>query len=239
MPKNTIAANNGMKKMVADTSIGSTPRIHMMPPITVRTIKPSKSKIVRDVWYGTGARLRLVTALDRTGLMVAAPLSSGLESPLAMPIILRNKLAVAALVGVFLIPLSMSSLRGLTHVLVCQEPVETLFTVNLDREVPIVLSATQVDPDRTDLPCGGLDIDISAAALDERQVEMELTITNSTDQRWNGTVALSLQDETVAEVVTIPVAIGTVEAGSRNTEVVTVRVREGTHEFSGALLVGP
>lgn len=151
----------------------------------------------------------------------------------------RNQLAIAALLGIFLIPLGLSSLRGLTHVLTCEEEVATSFTVNLDGEVPVVLSATRLSPDDSSLLCRALDIDVAAAAIDDRQVELTFVVTNDTDTRWNGTVALDLTDAGLTDTVSLPITIGTVDAGSVATETVSVRVSEGTYEFSGLLLVGP
>lgn len=151
----------------------------------------------------------------------------------------RNQLAIAALLGIFLIPLGMSSLRGLTHVLTCEEEVATSFTVNLDGEVPVVLSATRLAVDQATLLCRALDIDVAAAALDDRQVELTFVVTNDTEIRWNGTVALDLSDAGLTESISLPITIGSVEAGSTSTETVSVRIREGTYEFSGTLLVGP
>lgn len=151
----------------------------------------------------------------------------------------RNQLAIAALLGIFLIPLGLSSLRGLTHVLTCEEEVATSFTVNLDGEVPVVLSATRLASDQASLLCRALDIDVAAAAVDDRQVELTFMVTNGTEIRWNGTVALDLTDAGLTESVSLPISIGAVNAGEVATETVLVRVREGTYEFSGTLLVGP
>ncbi|MGH2809124.1 MAG: hypothetical protein ACRDKT_17810, partial [Actinomycetota bacterium] len=46
-----------------------------------------------------------------------------------MPPILRSRLALVALMGAFLIPIGMSSLRGLTHVLSCKQEARQPFTV--------------------------------------------------------------------------------------------------------------
>lgn len=151
----------------------------------------------------------------------------------------RNQLAVVALLGIFLIPLGLSSLRGLTHVLTCEEDVATPFTVNLDGDVPVVLSATRLGPDDTGLLCGALVIDLAASSVDDREVELTFFVTNDTATRWNGTVALDLTDEALASTISLPISIGSVDAGSVATESVSVRVQEGTYEFSGTLLVGP
>lgn len=151
----------------------------------------------------------------------------------------RNQLAIAALLGIFLIPLGLSSLRGLTHVLTCEQDVATPFTVNLDGEVPVVLSATRIGAGESGLLCGALDIDVAAASIDDREVELTFVVTNDTASSWNGTVALELRDSALTEMISLPISIGSVEAGSQATQTVKVRIREGTYEFSGSLLIGP
>lgn len=151
----------------------------------------------------------------------------------------RNQLAVAALLGIFLIPLTVSSLRGLTHVLTCEEQVATQFTVNLDSEVPLVLSSTSLASDESGLLCGVLAIDVAATAVDDRQIEMTFVVSNQTSTQWNGTIALDLTDEALTDTISLPIRIGSIGAGSTASENVSVRIREGTYEFSGTLLVGP
>lgn len=56
-----------------------------------------------------------------------------------MPSILKSRIALVALIGVFLIPIMSSSLRGLTHVLTCEGSVETPFSVVVEEGTdPIV-----------------------------------------------------------------------------------------------------
>lgn len=153
--------------------------------------------------------------------------------------ILKNRVAIGALVLVFLIPVVSSSLRGLTHVLTCAEPVETPFTVNLDGPVPVVLSAAQLTAGEDPLLCGGLDIDVAATALEDRRIELEFTVANQTDARWYGTVALDLEDEQMMQTIAVPISIGSVAPDEIETQAVVVRIPEGTFEFNGSLLVGP
>lgn len=158
---------------------------------------------------------------------------------MALPMILKNRLAVAALVLVFLIPLGLSSLRGLTHVLTCSEPVATPFTVNLDGAVPVVLSATQITAGDDQLLCGGLSIDVAATALEDRQIELAFAVANETDARWYGTVALDLEDDSMMRSIAVPISMGSVAPDSTERQTVVVRIPEGTFEFTGSLLIGP
>jgi hypothetical protein len=68
------------------------------------------------------------------------------------PNILRSRVALVALLVIFLIPIGLSSLRGLTHILTCSEEVVTLSTVIFDEGSAMTLSLVAItddDPDST------------------------------------------------------------------------------------------
>jgi hypothetical protein len=151
-----------------------------------------------------------------------------------MPSILRSRVALAALVGVFLIPIITSSLRGLTHVLTCSEAVETPFTVVIEPgSDPIVLSARQIVAGETTELCGGLEVDLQARAVEGNRVALTLVIVNETTEPWRGTINLRL-DRT-----TIPVTIGRIPAGGEDAETVVLNLDDGESEIAGSLLIGP
>ena len=151
-----------------------------------------------------------------------------------MPPILRSRLALIALFGVFLIPIGLSSLRGLTHVLTCQADTETPFTVKIsDQGVATLLSSVTVERGREAGLCGGLAVNPSAESEGPGRVKMSLPIRNGTAFRWQGTVKLLFGN------TTIPVNIGAIDAGATATDEVRLRVDPGTHELNGSLLIGP
>ena len=161
------------------------------------------------------------------------------EAVTTMPVILRNQLALVALLGLFLIPLTQSSLRGLTHVLTCEEAVATPFTVDLDGSVPIVISAVQVTAGEDPRLCGALEVRIAARALEQSQLELTFTTENTSSHRWNGTVTVDLSDAGMEELVSVPISIGGLDAAQTRVESVTLRIPPGRYDLSGTLLVGP
>ena len=151
-----------------------------------------------------------------------------------MPPILKSRIALAALIGVFLIPIMSSSLRGLTHVLTCEGSVETPFSVVVEEGFdPIVLSATQLVAGEETGLCGGIDVDFRAFATGSNQVSLTLVIVNETDDPWRGTIDLELDQ------VRVPVSIGLVSAGTEESETITLNLNEGESEITGSLLLGP
>jgi len=156
-----------------------------------------------------------------------------------MPPLLRSRAALVALFVALLIPIGLSSLRGLTHVLTCSDEVETPFTVIFGDGDPIVLSsATLIAGDEPGL-CGGLEVEIQASTTDAEEAELTLVISNATEFPWRGTVNMELGDQGVMGTTLIPVNIGRVEVEATATELLLVRLGAGAHEFNGRLLIGP
>lgn len=151
-----------------------------------------------------------------------------------MPSILRSRVALALLLGAFLIPIGMSSLRGLTHLLTCDEAVATPFTLVVpERGDPTVVSSTTIERGQQGGLCGGLFVNPQARAEGSRKVAMTLPIENRTEFGWQGTVKLVLGS------VTIPVGIGEIAAGATESDTVHLELDPGSHEISGSLLIGP
>ena len=151
-----------------------------------------------------------------------------------MPSILRSRLALFALMGIFLIPIGTSSLRGLTHVLTCTEEVKQPFTLVVPPNgPPELLSSLRITRDVPDKLCGGLTMDPRVSSTPEDKVAFKLPIKNSTEYVWRGTVKLQL-DKT-----SIPVDIGEIAAGDTESDTVTFDLDEGTHEIDGSLQIGP
>lgn len=151
-----------------------------------------------------------------------------------VPSILRSRAALAVMLGAFLIPIGMSSLRGLTHVLTCDEEVTTPFTLIVpERGEPTVVSSSVIERGQESGLCGGLFVNPQAQAEGPRQVAMILPIENRTDFPWQGTVKLVLGD------ITVPVGIGEIPAGETESDTVHLDLDPGSHEISGSLLIGP
>lgn len=153
---------------------------------------------------------------------------------MSVPSILKSRIALAALVGVFLIPIVTSSLRGLTHVLTCSEQVETPFTVIVEQGIdPMVLSAARLTAGGEQVLCGGLDVNFRAGAVGENQVELTIVVSNETSDPWRGTIDLAL------DRARVPISIGLVAAEGEEAETVVLNLDEGESEIAGSLLIGP
>lgn len=151
-----------------------------------------------------------------------------------MPSGLRSRLALLALIGVFLIPIGMSSLRGLTHVLTCKESAETPFTlITPEGMEPQLLSSSRIEAGDSDYVCGGLSLNMGARADGPGRVSMVLPITNNSEYPWKGSVTL------VVGGTSIPASIGEIPAGETRQDVLELDLDPGTQEVNGSLLIGP
>lgn len=151
-----------------------------------------------------------------------------------MPSGLRSRLALLALIGVFLIPIGMSSLRGLTHVLTCKESAETPFTlITPEGMPPQLLSSSRIEVGDSAYVCGGLSLNMGARAEGPGRVSMVLPITNNSEYPWKGSVTL------VVGGTSIPASIGEIPAGETRQDVLDLELDPGTQEVNGSLLIGP
>jgi hypothetical protein len=142
------------------------------------------------------------------------------------------------MMGAFLIPIGTSSLRGLTHLLTCQENAKTPFTVVFEKgQEPTILSATgritaDSPPDDSQV-CGGLTLDLGVSEAAPGHVAVHVPITNNGKFEWRGTVALKVGG------ASIPVDIGSIKPGVTEKDTVTVTLKPGTTQLDGSLLIGP
>ena len=153
-----------------------------------------------------------------------------------MPPILRSRLALFALLGAFLIPIGMSSMRGLTHVLACEEQAKQPFTVVVNPVgEPEVLSSTRITRgnEKAERLCGGLTLDLEARTGGQGKVTLVVPVTNHTEFLWRGTVTL------VIGKTPIPVNIGEIPSGETAVDEVDLKLDPGTLEVNGSLLIGP
>ncbi len=138
------------------------------------------------------------------------------------------------LLGAFLIPIGTSSLRGLTHVLTCDDETEVPFTLVVPESGdPVIVSSNVIVRNEPEGVCGGLVLDMGVGPGRPGQVELRLPITNKTEFDWQGTVRIRLGDTVV------PVDIGEIKAGETGEDTVQVNVSPGEIEVNGSLLIGP
>jgi hypothetical protein len=143
-------------------------------------------------------------------------------------------LALIGLLGAFLIPIGVSSLRGLTHVVTCREATNVPFSVLLPPAgEPTVSSAATFTRDESTALCGGLNLDMQVGRIDANTLRITLPIRNGTRHTWQGTVKLQLGGTPV------PVRIGKVRAGQTREQTIKFNVDPGVHEINGSLLIGP
>ena len=157
-----------------------------------------------------------------------------------MPSALRAQVALIALLGVLLIPIGTSSLRGLTHVLTCQESAAAPFSIEVPADgLPFITSSSSLErnPDGS-VPdtsvCGGLTLDLQIGSAEEDRADVTLAITNGSEYGWRGSVQLKLDD------IDIPIDIGEIGSGETATDDFQLRLDEGsTYAIEGDLLIGP
>lgn len=151
-----------------------------------------------------------------------------------VPPSLRSRIALVVLLGAFLIPLGTSSLRGLTHVLSCEEAAEVPFTLLVpERGAPTIISSATIERGDESGLCGGLVLNLGAGPAGDGRIAVQLPITNNTAFNWRGTVQLRLGS------VTVPVEIGEIRAGETAVDTIEVNVDPGKVEVEGSLLIGP
>lgn len=151
-----------------------------------------------------------------------------------MPSLLRSRAAIAVLLGVFLIPIGLSSLRGLSHILTCQQEVASPFTVVVDEDgSAVVVSSTRVEASEETGVCGGLVVDLRARPGEPGRMTMTVELANRGEYPWIGTVDLALNGNS------FPVRIGRVAPGESEEDTIVFRLDPGSHEIGGLLLVGP
>ncbi|HEY7563345.1 MAG TPA: hypothetical protein VIA81_00295 [Acidimicrobiia bacterium] len=150
-----------------------------------------------------------------------------------MPFDLRVRLALVALFGVFLIPVMLSSLRGLTHVVSCRQEVAHPFEVEFGSgEEPLLVSSAVIS-ETTDPVCSSLAADLEVRSTGQNRLELTIPIANRGTGDWRGTVSLRVGG------TLIPIQIGLVPAGTTKSETIVLRLPDGTTGFEGSLLIGP
>lgn len=151
-----------------------------------------------------------------------------------VPALLRPRLAIFVLFGVFLIPVVLSSLRGLTHVVSCTREIARPFEVSVgDEDRPVITGSAVVEAGAEEQCGGALEVDVSVSARGPNEIAVTVPITNEGITPWRGTVRLRVGN------TVIPFQIGLVPAGETRSETIVLRLPDGTTGFSGSLLIGP
>ncbi len=137
------------------------------------------------------------------------------------------------LLGVFLIPIVLSSLRGLTHVVSCEAAIAQPFEVRFGSDGTPILTGSRLVEAGADPVCMNLRTDLSMREAGPNRLEVTVPIENRGGDPWQGTVSLEVGG------VLIPVQIGLVPPGQTRSETIVLRLPEGVTELDGELLIGP
>lgn len=145
-----------------------------------------------------------------------------------------SRVALMAMMGVFLIPVATSSLRGLTHVLACSAEASTPFSIVVNQDgPPTVLSSQVIERGDEPLICEGLRIDMGARDAGDGKVAVRFTIANSSDLPWRGTVQADLDGQKV------PLDLGLIQPGGSADDELVITAGDRDREVNGTLLIGP
>jgi hypothetical protein len=151
-----------------------------------------------------------------------------------MPAILQSRLALLAMIGALLIPVGMSTLGGLTHVLTCDQQTNTPLSLMVpNKGAPVLTTSTRISEGESTSLCGGLTLNMGARVRRTGDIALVLPISNESAFAWRGTVKLLLGK------TPIPVNIGEIGAGETASDTISVRLGPGTHQVTGSLLIGP
>ena len=126
-------------------------------------------------------------------------------------------------------------MRGLTHVLVCEDRFQQPFTMVVPPNgEPEILSSIRITKDpRSNEICGGLTIEPRARSAPDGRIAFTLPVKNNTDFLWRGTMSVELGG------TLIPIDVGEVGPGQTRSDTVRFELEEGEHEVDGSLSIGP
>lgn len=170
---------------------------------------------------------------------------------------LQQRFALVALVGVLLIPLLATNMRGLTHLLTCSEGVAQSFAISeIASGEPAVTSSTSLERGGEDevsvggdpsvalgsfdgLLCDALRVEVSARTDGPDTVLLTVRVTNDTSVPWSGTLGLAADGDAVSIGSGLNAELGRVEPGEEAQDTLELRVPPGQTELEGTLLLGP
>ena len=151
-----------------------------------------------------------------------------------MPALLRTRVVLLALFGVFLIPVVLSTVRGLTHVVSCTREIARPFEVAVgDDDRPVLAGSAVVEAGEAPQCGGALKANVEVSAKGPNEIAVTVPITNAGEAAWRGTVSLRVGN------TVIPFHVGLVPAGETRSETIVLRLPDGTTGFTGSLLLGP
>jgi hypothetical protein len=152
-----------------------------------------------------------------------------------VPASARGRLGLLAVLVVFLIPIGISWLGGLTQIVTCDQVARSTLAVDVQRNSggPIVLGSTSVARNSKPL-CDRLVLSADTLVGRNGSLRLRLGLKNASAQTWRGTVRLKIGGQAPVDV-----AIGEIAAGKAASQVVPFSPPSGRTEIPLEVLVGP
>ena len=144
------------------------------------------------------------------------------------------KLAVAGLLGSFLVPITTSTLGGLTHLVSCTAAVDQSFAITaVDSRRAVVIGSSDVVRRPPEGDCAAVEMNMIVRPDGRGFVRIAIPVANMSSRAFRTTVKLRLGD------LRIPVPVGVVEPGQTITKELRIRLTEDLKVVNGTLLIGP
>ena len=151
-----------------------------------------------------------------------------------IPASARGRLGLLAILAVFLVPISVSWLGGLTQAVTCDDRARSTLAVSTtEKGDPIVLGSTTVTRKEKPL-CGRLVLETETRVRPDGDLRLRLGLRNKSAQAWRGTVRVAFDENAPVDV-----AVGRVDAGETVWRLIPFDPPDGQTEIPLEVLVGP
>ncbi len=145
-----------------------------------------------------------------------------------------GRVALAALVGSFLIPLSTTTMRGMHHLVSCTDEVDQTFAVTaVDSLRAVITGSTAVVREPPTGECSAVDMNMQVRPDGKGFILISMPVVNRTNLAWNTSVILRLDS------LRTTVRVGQINAGETHTKELRVRLTSDLQSITGTLVVGP
>ena len=145
-----------------------------------------------------------------------------------------SRVALAMLVGSFLIPLSTTTLRGMHHLVSCTDAVDQTFAVTaIDSLRAVITGSTSVVREPPTGECSAVDMNMQVRPDGKGFILISMPVVNRTDRPWNASVVLRLDG------LQTMVRVGRIHPGDTYTKDLRVRLTTELQSITGTLVVGP
>ncbi len=154
--------------------------------------------------------------------------------PTSMSALSASRVALAMLVGSFLIPLSTTTLRGMHHLVSCTDAVDQTFAVTaIDSLRAVITGSTSVVREPPTGECSAVDMNMQVRPDGKGFILISMPVVNRTDRPWNASVVLRLDG------LQTMVRVGRIHPGDTDTKDLRVRLTAELQSITGTLVVGP